>query len=329
MGPKRRRLALSCVACRQRKVKCDRTYPTCVRCQKGGVNCDYVAYTNATLPTPSDQSPHLRREGSATSWTDEASVWHQKAKDHQTAQSHEDHRNSMNAGASRAQPKSLQQLQDRVHGLERQIRTAGYRSAYPGFVDGTGYATAQANGIDKEAERGLLRGKSFKTQYFGPSNGASLLLQFEELSRFVKDVISRLPVLERSRMIWKQQRKGNGGSLVLPDFESLVSLVPEQSRADLLVQEYFETMETTYRVLHAPIFFRRYKEFWTSTTNVTTEAFLIQLLLICAAVNCSVPGNKEGFLGRSTVGHDAAVKWIEVCENWLVSRSRAHPVQQC
>src|ERR1700749_211385 len=71
MGPKRRRLALSCVACRRRKVKCDRTYPTCVRCQKAGATCDYVSYTkqDINLPTPSDESPHVRREGSATSWT--------------------------------------------------------------------------------------------------------------------------------------------------------------------------------------------------------------------------------------------------------------------
>ena len=71
MGPKRRRLALSCVACRARKVKCDRTYPTCVRCQKGAVTCDYVSYTkqDLALPTPSDESPHVRREVSVESWT--------------------------------------------------------------------------------------------------------------------------------------------------------------------------------------------------------------------------------------------------------------------
>ena len=71
MGPKRRRLALSCVACRRRKVKCDRTYPTCVRCQKGGSACDYVSYTGKdnALPTPSEESPHVRREESVASWT--------------------------------------------------------------------------------------------------------------------------------------------------------------------------------------------------------------------------------------------------------------------
>ncbi|ETI22765.1 hypothetical protein G647_06841 [Cladophialophora carrionii CBS 160.54] len=175
-----------------------------------------------------------------------------------------------------------------------------------------------------ESERALLRGKSFKTQYFGPSHGASILLQFEELSRFVKDILNRLPTLEKNKNIWKHQRKELNPNLILPDFDTLIVMLPEQTRADALVQDYFETLETTYRVLHAPTFFRKYKELWAASLNRDSSVFLVQLLLVCASVNCAVAGGPSGFKGRSSVGRDTAVKWIEVCEGWLDLQSQKH-----
>ncbi|KAH0837214.1 hypothetical protein FOPE_04569 [Fonsecaea pedrosoi] len=325
MGPKRRRLALSCVACRRRKVRCDRTYPSCVRCQKGGVSCDYVSYTKQdnAIPTPSDESPQIRREASVTSWTE---VWHARSKEHESARNHEENQQSA-ASQPRTQTKSLRELQDRVYELETQVRATGTRPISSTAYLGLGHSTASGASADKNAlhdhERALLRGKGFKTQYFGPSHGANLLLQFEELSRFVKDILQRLPTLEKARIIWKNQPHDLNAGLILPEFDTLVSLVPEQNRTDTLVQEYFETLETTYRILHAPTFFRKYKEFWTSSRG-SSSVFLVQLLLVCASTNCAVAGNPSGFIGRSTVCREAAVKWIEVCESWLELQSHKH-----
>ncbi|KIW66762.1 hypothetical protein PV04_06057 [Phialophora macrospora] len=329
MGPKRRRLALSCVACRRRKVKCDRTYPTCVRCQKGSISCDYVSYTkqDSTLPTPSEESPQVRREGSASSWTEDANVWHARAKEHESARAQTESQNATSAQA-RTQTKSLRELQDRVHELESCVRAAGSRpnssERYLGslHIASPGPNSAK-NGLQGN-ERALLRGKSFKTQYFGPSHGASILLQFEELSRFVKDIIHRLPTLEKIRNVWKFQRKELNPNLTLPEFDTLVAMLPEQTRADALVQEYFETLETTYRVLHAPTFFRKYKEFWAASLEGESSAFLVQLLLVCASVNCSVAGGPSGFRGRSSIGRETALKWIEACESWLDLQSQKH-----
>src|SRR5271170_512341 len=57
MGQKRRRIALSCVDCRRRKVKCDRSYPSCLRCKQGGHadSCVYVPY-EGTEPTEGPKS---------------------------------------------------------------------------------------------------------------------------------------------------------------------------------------------------------------------------------------------------------------------------------
>ena len=64
--------------------------------------------------------------------------------------------------------------------------------------------------------------------------------------------------------------------------------------------------------------------FWASTGQDHSSVFLVQLLLLCASVNCSVPGIAPDFIGRSSLGRNAALKWIEVCENWLDLQSQKH-----
>ena len=332
MGQKRRRLALSCVACRRRKVKCDRTFPTCVRCQKGGVSCDYVSYTkgDSTIPTPgSDDDSQGQREPSVSSWTEEANNWHARSKQHANTRPPPD------AGAvptpvppSKPPTRTLLELQERVIELETYVKSAGARpissEMYLGMGHPIGPGAIEDRGVAlQDHERALLRGKGFKTRYFGPSHAASLLLQYEELSRFVVEILAHLPVLEKARVTFKQKRQELAHPFVLPHFETLAAMVPEQKRTDSLVQEYFATMETTYRVLHTPTFFQSYKEFWKSSSNVSAP-FLAQLLLICASVNSQIEGGPSGFLGRSSVARDMSIKWIEVVEHWLELQSQKH-----
>ena len=221
----------------------------------------------------------------------------------------------------------MRELHERVHELETYVKIGVARSASSDVFHTLKHAAITAKNIDitsfKPTERALLRGKGFKTQYFGPTNGASLLLQFEELSRFVKDIIHRMPTLEKHRAMWKQTRKESSVNFMLPEIETLASLVPDRARADALVQEYFETLETTYRVLHAPTFFQKYKNFWLSSST-SSPAFLVQLLLVCASMHCSVEGGPRGFIGRSSACHDAALKWIDLCQTWFDLQSQKH-----
>ncbi|EXJ58255.1 hypothetical protein A1O7_05680 [Cladophialophora yegresii CBS 114405] len=267
------------------------------------------------------------RPGQVSSSPKDANVWHARAKEHENARAHVDSQNTTPTQA-RTQAKPLRDLQNRVYELETHVRAAGSQPSSSERYLGLGHPAGPRATSDKNAlpdsERALLRGKSFKTQYFGPSHGASILLQFEELSRFVKDILHRLPTLEKHRDIWKHQRKELNPTLMLPEFDTLVAMLPEQARADALVRDYFETLETTYRVLHAPMFFRKYKELWGASLSKDSSVFLVQLLLVCASVNCAVAGGPSGFRGRSSVGRDMAVKWIEVCENWLDLQSQKH-----
>ncbi len=40
-GKPRKRLAIACVTCREKKIKCDPDYPQCVQCEKFGRVCKF------------------------------------------------------------------------------------------------------------------------------------------------------------------------------------------------------------------------------------------------------------------------------------------------
>lgn len=338
MGQKRRRLALSCVACRRRKVRCGRELPRCVRCVKGGVgdSCKYVSYDDklGNLLTPTDDSPDVRRELSEAeeSWTEEADAYHRSSKIGKAASANV--RLSKPTGAAKhsvAPERSLEQLQERVFELETYVRSAGSRPVSSEMFLGMGHPHgpgSRPKDHPQEFERSLLRGKSFKTQYFGPTNAASLLLQFEELSAFVKEILKRMPNLGKSKEVFKHVRvmqetaagHRNPNELTL---EAFIAMVPARSTADPLVNLFFDIFETTYRILHAPTFMQSYEDYWSRPEGTDLE-FVVQLLLVMATVYCVQPNSGLGFVGRSSVGRELCHQWIEATETWLDQQSHKH-----
>jgi hypothetical protein len=320
MGQKRRRLALSCVACRKRKVKCGRELPRCVRCVKGSQECKYVPYEgrDGTLPTPTEESPEDNRDQSEESWTEEAETYYRSSKGI-PAKGH--------AHKRPAQQTSIEELHDRVTELRSYVMTAGARPMSSQVLNGMTWpeSAALAPKHSQDFDRSLLRGKSFKTQYSGPTNAASLLLQFAELSQFVRDIIQRLPEFETT----KHMRRGRPPRPTWQsesqewNLQTFVAMLPAKERCDALLEEYLTIFETTYRVLHVPMFKALYEEFWTSPdkTNIT---FIVQLLLVMAAMNCVVPSPNQGFIGRNLATRETAHRWIEMVEFWLSRQSHKH-----
>ena len=125
MGMKRRRLALSCVACRRRKVKCGREMPSCVRCVRGGHgdSCTYVQYDDKShpgLPTPTDESPEDKREISPSrSWTEEADHWQR------TSAAVSNGLQDTNQLKRQGPQRTVEQLRERVFELETYVKEAG------------------------------------------------------------------------------------------------------------------------------------------------------------------------------------------------------------
>lgn len=87
------------------------------------------------------------------------------------------------------------------------------------------------------------------------------------------------------------------------------SLPPEET-ARRLVEAYFRTFESVYRILHRPTFWRAYQAYWDNTAP-TDPAFLVQLQLCMAIGTC--------FQDDAVALRRAAVQWIHEAQIWFVT----------
>lgn len=173
---KRRRIALACLDCRRRKLRCDRIYPACTRCQKGGhaSSCTYDAGAVETnVADGSNQKPQLstngyqesERLGVSRNMASPASFVHQYALD-------------TDESALAGLRAHIYRLENRIVGLEKAAH-APQEHPRPRFIDKDCIHRSDSRdaGIAERQEKELMmfRGKSFKTQFYGASHHFSYL----------------------------------------------------------------------------------------------------------------------------------------------------------
>lgn len=104
--------------------------------------------------------------------------------------------------------------------------------------------------------------------------------------------------------------------------EEVLALLPSKHDVDIEAANYFQTWETTYRILHEPIFWQEYNAFWSVRPGDNKQAgFAVILLLIIAITKC-LPVKDDLFVGDSTSDRDAASNIIETCETWINRQPR-------
>jgi Fungal specific transcription factor domain/Fungal Zn(2)-Cys(6) binuclear cluster domain len=347
MGQKRRRIALSCVDCRRRKVKCDRSYPSCLRCKQGGHadSCAYVPYQGAEPtegPQSNDDDTGDQREMTGVSSCEDLAE-NARSENVKDSNSSAPRAYTVPPAFRKSTEKSdtIRRLEQKVLDLEARVEAANSREAartsmYAQHVLGLGIPTPASSITPEndtaaavELEQSLLRGKSFKTQYYGPSNSCSMLLQFSELSFFIKDIMKYMPPKSRLKSATDGPCKKNRQTEALiqarPPHEhnALLDLIPDRETADRLVQSYINNIEVTYRVLHVPSFLQSYESFWQNPREAPSD-FLVILLLVMATMYCVYPSEPTGFVGRSSERREQTIRWIAACDSWMDTQSQKH-----
>jgi hypothetical protein len=129
--------------------------------------------------------------------------------------------------------------------------------------------------------------------------------------------------LKSLQLQWKQAR-----SNLLPlgeiDVQRLVSLLPDKTTTDRLVQVYWETFETIYRVLHRPDFWTDYYALWENPLAASAD-FLVTVLLVVATVSCVSPVSPQepmSYIGDSSTLRERAIALVEISESWLERQSQ-------
>lgn len=105
--------------------------------------------------------------------------------------------------------------------------------------------------------------------------------------------------------------------------EEIFLLLPDKATLDPQIALYFQTCETSYRIIHEPSFWREYQAFWERQSNEESLTPFAAILLYILAINkCLQPNDGNVFVGDSSVDRDTALDYIETCDTWLQRQSR-------
>jgi Fungal specific transcription factor domain len=152
-------------------------------------------------------------------------------------------------------------------------------------------------------------------------------MKFPELRTFMRETIrhqTALPRVQRDVKALQVRWKGLRANEVWPlTHEDLLKLLPDQDTTDRHVRLYFDTLETTYRIVHYQTFYEQYELLWESPHEVKPASVII-VLLVLASVSCMFPHEHPKYIGDSSLSREKSTFLIEVAEKWLSLQSDKH-----
>jgi len=170
----------------------------------------------------------------------------------------------------------------------------------------------------------LLKGKSFKTQFYGSTHPGSLLGHIPELSSFTKEAFERNPIVCKTRQGLKRRepRRNNLSSITASD-AGLNVMLPSRAETEDMVRLYLDNYDAVYHVLHGPSFHREYSNMWNALPNADPR-FVALVLLIVASTRCLASPRVWHYFGNSSEAREKAMRAIEAVESWLHTQSQKH-----
>jgi Fungal Zn(2)-Cys(6) binuclear cluster domain/Fungal specific transcription factor domain len=282
---KRRRKTFACIICRRRKLKCDQAYPSCSRCLKSGTACIY-----GRIDENDSTQVGAYGAGGYVSRSNESA-------------------GSVARASFLGRPSELESTRDGV--------------GFPMYPQLASSASVRA----QVQPTIIFRGRDFKTQFYGRTNPIAPVVHFPELRSFMTEGLSGGVGLARMQNDMRALKRRKGKSierLGKCEVQDLLALLPEREEAKRFAVVYFEGFESSYRVLHAPSFWREWQELVESPGGARAP-FLVVLLLVVAIGRVIDP--KETvfrYVGPSSLAREQAIDVIVSANAWLEQQSRKH-----
>ncbi|KAF2474124.1 uncharacterized protein BDR25DRAFT_280869 [Lindgomyces ingoldianus] len=321
---RKRRAVLSCNDCRRRKLKCDRELP-CNRCINGGISnaCAYGRSEQETRWFIEDAEAVKSGHGLDQTQLNQDE---RPAGGYNSAISPDDA--TLNEGkqylSQNEKWDGAELLERRIASLEAQLSSLSNTHALR-IPSATNQPLPIPGSEENVALPGLFKGRGYCTFAYGPTSPTTIVFNFPQLSPFMKSVYPN-STLARLRgdmqALEERARLSNVAPRVLT-VPYLRSLLPDRTTVELLTKRYFDTFETTYRIIHIPTFWADFQTFWDSPpgSDSDMEAVLLAVLacVLCTSTHESTKYNPSGSNFRSK-----AIIWIKACEAWLKRQSNKH-----
>ncbi|KAF2809441.1 uncharacterized protein BDZ99DRAFT_531755 [Mytilinidion resinicola] len=296
---KRPRPVVSCLRCREKKLKCDRITPcdNCVKAQCSN-ECTFKQFPTVKPKHDAVQANPQRPAG------------------------------TLPLGST-----SVEDLHQRVAKLEALIslRPSSMHSTTenPAATN----ITSQSSAASPRFDLGTLVVKGSRSRYHGQNDRVTLLNQFTEVKDFINNVAKDQQVTALVKQVQFLQRKSQP-KITSPNAESdpefslallkLREFLPPKSTCDRLVDIYCSYFERTMRILHIPTFMRQYHQIWTNTDpelcrSSYTLPQVTAVLAMGYAMDDQTPPNEDGSHG-SYLKHAA----IDLTQAWIDDLGRKH-----
>ncbi|KAF2137993.1 uncharacterized protein K452DRAFT_361478 [Aplosporella prunicola CBS 121167] len=335
---KRRRIALSCYDCRRRKLRCDREYPACGRCRKGG-HADTCTYDTRVEPIPAREPHQVPRPGADDSRAQMLSPTSPNDLNSSTRTPILDHSSRNTVELLSFQRAKIAELEARLARIESNGTQSSSSPHHPTrgspapqdeiLWPSQAFAWSRRPVMKdvEESETILLRGKGFKTQFFGATNViANMVTHFPGLRSYMQGALRKYPSLVQghteSKAIqsrWKRYKQVLA-SMPAPE---LSTFLPERSVVDHLVKLYFDTLETIYRILHRPSFWEEYSTFWSEPEKRRPEFVAIVLAVISTVITASFT-EPTTYCAEIPIQLWSGTQWVEACDRWVSQQSAKH-----
>ncbi|OXV09646.1 hypothetical protein Egran_02591 [Elaphomyces granulatus] len=274
---KRPRPVISCLRCREKKLKCDRLSP-CENCTKAGCPADCMYHQVASVSDSLAQARGIQLSGDST------------------IEQPLHYRNGTGKGAGGVGV--VEDLQQRVTRLEELLAVRSSASnltqikeAHPAFGSSPQSSTASTQGATLPSFLGALVVKGPRTRYHGQNDRVTLLNQFAEAKNFIYQCAKDDTIVALAKEVQLLQRKSQKSakspqppreSDSSPALLKLREFLPLKVDCDRLVDIYTKNFEKTLRILHVPTFLHSYREFWVTTDRDISKmaTFLPQLTAV-------------------------------------------------
>ncbi|KAI5368862.1 hypothetical protein J4E82_010317 [Alternaria postmessia] len=278
-------------------MKCDRVFPVCGRCQKTGRGheCTY--------------DPRLLEESHSDAGAASIALAERPADSNPSSDS----------------PDALQW---KLRTQERRIAMLEHKLATRDDTRNPSRFEAVVPDEPEIKEEIMFRGKGFKSHFNGATSIMSMISMNYELQAFTREALTVDHSIMRVKTDFKtfrDQRKKSAMAKIARysdiDLE-VFAVLPAKSTVDAQVALYFQTWETSYRILHEPSFWKEYRIFWESDQDKKSSvSFAVLLLLLVAISKCLAPKD-DVFIGDTTADRQAALELIDICDAWIGEQPR-------
>ncbi|TVY41868.1 Transcription factor [Lachnellula occidentalis] len=337
---RRRRPALACLQCRRCEINCDRTEP-CVHCVSSRRQCTCQVFSNdnepvlltppgGEFPTSPSRLGRARQTNTNTPFP-EYSDNPARTRMETLAAGPDATPNVCTPGGNNVQHQSrartedpepdLRDLLQRVQRLESSSTSFPYNGTtetgpelvarQPGLQDAQISVNKTrvirwSNGLDAAQSEFAIISACYiaYTQASSSSDGVSSLdVEDETLVVQISDFLQKCKNIARSLNVGRPSRSLTGPGFGLQ--------VPTRELADSLVPLYFQSFESTHRILHVPTFWTEYQRYWAHPESASTGLRLKVLLVVGIGSSFYKPKDDDAGL------RDMVRQWIYVAQMWL------------